>query len=616
MKAIEKISQELLDNLQSPYIKSITLGDEDGDDIANDKSEQARKFAFNFVVDSVILGTVLVTLNADEKSLEVQFDHDMLKKVDQDYPELKPRAKKAWFDFLRKMRKFTSTTPDMTLDIINLTQNNLKKDSAMHTVDELKEAKMSKLAGSTKSSYQRVGENRLIIRHVGPIDEEKMGSRTRNIKSIYIENSSGERFLVKENSLIGARILSQHISHGGNLQDDFTNHLYTMIREMRDLKSFVLASRNKVFESSEANEMVQAATEYYKTLRETVRSLSTSRGYTKYLESFMPEAEQADIDTEALKEKFIVRSFSEKFEAALPHIAKAYQKKILEQNALYSEAQAYIDGDKKFGLTEADVALYKTFKFENGNALSRKVLEHISALLSDTESRVARFATESAEKFVAITESPEQSNWLHQNLAVDLVRSFVAEMNSFAEVAPPGAKAERMVKHIKKSLSKDGKLSDQDKAIAYATTWKAHNAGQVEEQDVAEDEINELSPGLLNRAAQAAKDKSKLSMDPQVHKALGGGYTNPVARHYDAKANKFRQGAADAEVRDKIQTIGISGATKRKLSIKEGYQLDEGAMETISNLVKKLPGIGKYYQIAQQYKPQLVQILQIGRAHV
>jgi hypothetical protein len=49
------------------------------------------------------------------------------------------------------------------------------------------------------------------------------------------------------------------------------------------------------------------------------------------------------------------------------------------------------------------------------------------------------------------------------------------------EKAPPGAKAERMVKHIKKSLSKDGKLSDKDKAIAYATTWKAKKAGQVEE---------------------------------------------------------------------------------------------------------------------------------------
>jgi hypothetical protein len=57
----------------------------------------------------------------------------------------------------------------------------------------------------------------------------------------------------------------------------------------------------------------------------------------------------------------------------------------------------------------------------------------------------------------------------------------VKDQSAVAEVAPPGARAERMVKHIKKSLSKDGKLSDKDKAIAYATTWKAHTAGKVEE---------------------------------------------------------------------------------------------------------------------------------------
>jgi hypothetical protein len=50
-----------------------------------------------------------------------------------------------------------------------------------------------------------------------------------------------------------------------------------------------------------------------------------------------------------------------------------------------------------------------------------------------------------------------------------------------AEVAPPGAEAERMVKHIKQGYAKDGKLTDKEKAIAYATTWKAHNQGQVEE---------------------------------------------------------------------------------------------------------------------------------------
>ena len=49
------------------------------------------------------------------------------------------------------------------------------------------------------------------------------------------------------------------------------------------------------------------------------------------------------------------------------------------------------------------------------------------------------------------------------------------------EVAPPGAKAERMVKHIKKSYAKDGKITPKEKSIAYATAWKAHNKGSVEE---------------------------------------------------------------------------------------------------------------------------------------
>jgi len=51
---------------------------------------------------------------------------------------------------------------------------------------------------------------------------------------------------------------------------------------------------------------------------------------------------------------------------------------------------------------------------------------------------------------------------------------------SVAEVAPPGAKAERMVKHIKKGYAKDGKLSDKEKSIAYATAWKAQNKGVTE----------------------------------------------------------------------------------------------------------------------------------------
>jgi hypothetical protein len=50
-----------------------------------------------------------------------------------------------------------------------------------------------------------------------------------------------------------------------------------------------------------------------------------------------------------------------------------------------------------------------------------------------------------------------------------------------AEKAPPGAKAERMVKHIKKGYAKDGKITPKEKSIAYATAWKAHNKNKLKE---------------------------------------------------------------------------------------------------------------------------------------
>ena len=43
------------------------------------------------------------------------------------------------------------------------------------------------------------------------------------------------------------------------------------------------------------------------------------------------------------------------------------------------------------------------------------------------------------------------------------------------EEAPAGKKYERMIKHIKRSYAKDGKLTKDEKAIAYATAWKHKN---------------------------------------------------------------------------------------------------------------------------------------------
>jgi len=56
-------------------------------------------------------------------------------------------------------------------------------------------------------------------------------------------------------------------------------------------------------------------------------------------------------------------------------------------------------------------------------------------------------------------------------------RRYDAQMSEeqIDEKAPPGAKFERMVKHIKKGYAKDGELTAKEKGIAFATAWKAKN---------------------------------------------------------------------------------------------------------------------------------------------
>jgi hypothetical protein len=83
---------------------------------------------------------------------------------------------------------------------------------------------------------------------------------------------------------------------------------------------------------------------------------------------------------------------------------------------------------------------------------------------------------------------------------------------SVAEVAPPGAKAERMVKHIKKGYAKDGKLSDKEKSIAYATAWKAHNKGVTE----AFNPVNEGMPADNDMGATPSGAKMTLGQWKQM----------------------------------------------------------------------------------------------------
>ncbi len=92
-----------------------------------------------------------------------------------------------------------------------------------------------------------------------------------------------------------------------------------------------------------------------------------------------------------------------------------------------------------------------------------------------------------------------------------------AKHDKMDEVAPPGAKAERMVKHIKKGYAKDGKLSKKEKGIAYATAWKAHKAGKLQESRMMED-----SDYMYERIGKALAEKNPTlnTADPDFKTAV------------------------------------------------------------------------------------------------
>ncbi len=78
---------------------------------------------------------------------------------------------------------------------------------------------------------------------------------------------------------------------------------------------------------------------------------------------------------------------------------------------------------------------------------------------------------------------------------------------SVGEEAPPTAKGERMVKHIKKGYADDGKLTDKEKSIAYATAWKQHNKEKNESVETGDD-MTRLQEGEIQQASAIVTAKT------------------------------------------------------------------------------------------------------------
>lgn len=112
-------------------------------------------------------------------------------------------------------------------------------------IHELKESKGSKLVGKLygkkKTSYQKVGENTIIVyRHTGEVNER---ARTSKVSEIEI-TSNGEKYMLPVPNVNAARALAVYMENGGSWNDKASNLIKEAAERIRQVNQYRKYVRN------------------------------------------------------------------------------------------------------------------------------------------------------------------------------------------------------------------------------------------------------------------------------------------------------------------------------------------------------------------------------------
>jgi hypothetical protein len=322
MREMNKISESLFEKIRDRF-EDVSLGDENAK--ATQNPEDARFFNFDYVVDEKNYGNITISL-IDEISLKVYFS----KNISQ---ELEGEDRQKWYSFLKELREFAKRNI-LSFEPRDITRSTLKhrdvqqqsKADSTYAKDEV--IGEGRMYGTHRSSYERDGNVKLIVRHSEAVNPEQRGARSRKIKSIFVETGEGERIKLPHNNLRYARAMARHVSEGGTLLDDFGQHITRIAEECGKLRPFKHSVIRRTFEDAETQAMVEAAFEYHGLLNNTLKRMSGRKGYAACKESFtQDEPLMDDFDVDSLRERFVKRTYNDKMEDALPIVQKAYEMK-------------------------------------------------------------------------------------------------------------------------------------------------------------------------------------------------------------------------------------------------------------------------------------------------
>ena len=310
MQEFDAIGEDLFNKIRGRF-PEVTIGDESG--TVTNEPTMARFFDFDYNG----LGKVSVAIDEDQ-GLTVIYSKDFMENEDE-------QTKEAWYDFLKELRIFGKKRM-LDFSVRDITKSNLTKRDYNFLAKTPEDGQMteSKLYGTSRISYQKVGEARIVVKHTESINQESATGRTQKIGKIYIESADGERFRYPYKHLSGARAMARHVSEGGNAYDDFGKHIVGLSEEMGKLRKFKnYMGRSAVMAESLAG-YVDIVKERISTVKKTIESLQKPAYYAETFAAFeTPMFEDVPAD---VKENWIdqltIKQFNEELSDVFPYIYK------------------------------------------------------------------------------------------------------------------------------------------------------------------------------------------------------------------------------------------------------------------------------------------------------
>lgn len=133
---------------------------------------------------------------------------------------------------------------------------------------------------SLKTTYENIGNCKLILKHTKNVDEDIRGSSSRNIKTMYVQTDKKEKILLPTINLNAGRAIARHLSNGGKIYDSVGEYVVETAKEFHILKN-IIKNIHKI-----KKDIIKPSDKHKKTLNiKTIKNVSPDQYVSSISES-------------------------------------------------------------------------------------------------------------------------------------------------------------------------------------------------------------------------------------------------------------------------------------------------------------------------------------------